>query len=372
MLKPVPSPPRLPCRRFVIACTAALVVATTLMSVAPAEAAVAGSPPRADAVVTVSDRRAAVGHRVTVSGAIRRASRPIAGQRVAVQQRTTGTATWHTFSTGTTTSGGRVSVTSERLSRSKEFRVQLLTGGVRTASTIAAVTVPTSVAVTATSPLTPTAGDAVVLAGTASPQLAGRRIYLQTLVGATWKTVASSQVSGDATFNVHGIATLGGDRDYRAMVKAAPGLPEAVTEPVEFTVFAWYRLADVASSAPPLVDRPLSTSRLVIGDVPYEQSVGVALQEGESGSGTWSLDDRCSEFRATLGAAAGSGAEFTGRWRLFADDDLVLERTLTEGATESVSGTITGTSDLQLRSFALSGSGATAWGNAEVLCAGRP
>jgi hypothetical protein len=230
--------------------------------------------------------------------------------------------------------------------------------------------VPTSITVSGTSPLTPTAGDPIVLEGTTSSQLAGKRVFLQWLVGSTWKTVASSQVSSAAGYNVHGLATLGGDQQYRAMVKAGPGRAAAYTDPVEFTVSAWYRLTDLGAAA--AGDTALTPGRRVLAGTPYEQSFGATIEEGSSASVTVPLGSKCSAFRSTLGAGAGSSDAFTGRWRLFADDDLALERTSGDGSAQQLTADITGSTALRLRSFALSGAGDAAWGNAEVLCAGRP
>lgn len=342
---------------------------STLLAPSPAMAA----PPRHTAAhVSTSTSKTTPGARVVISGNIVERGAAAHRKAVVVQQRTHGTSRWHTFRRTKTTTGGSVRVRSAPLVASTDYRLRYSSSGSTTTSGVATVTVPTAVSVTATSPLTPTAGDAIVLAGTTSSQLAGARIYLQLLVAETWKTVSSSQVSENATYNVQAVSTLGGDRQYRAMVKGSPGRAQATTDPVEFTVLAWYRVADLAPVPAPHAGLALTPGTRLVGGSWYEQSLGRGLDDGTSSDSAYGLDNRCTTFRATIGVAGDALTSTSARWRMLADDDVALDTTLTAGATTTVTASITGAASLELRAFALAGSGDVIWANPEVLCAGRP
>ena len=86
--------------------------------------------------------------------------------------------------------------------------------------------------------------------------------------------------------------TVLGDLSFDA--KGDPKTPD-------FTVYAWYRLADLPASARSDVT-PLVAGRQVIAGTPYAQALGASLPEGTSAVSTWSLGNRCLSLRAVIGA----------------------------------------------------------------------
>jgi hypothetical protein len=319
--------------------------------------------------IAASKRLAIAGSTVTITGRVVERGVAGTGRTVLAQERVHGTRTWHTFSKVRASTSGRV-VVRHAVRRSKDFRLRAAVAGVVRTSAVTTVTVPTSIAVGSTSDRTPVAGAPLTISGTTSAGLTGARVFLQLRTASGWSSVSSARVAGDASYTVRAVATFGGDQLWRAYVPAAAGRAAAVTAPVDFTVYAWYRLADRMAAASSGSPAPLAANRLVIAGTPYADALGTALTEGSTTRTSFALQHRCLSFRTVIGATDDSAPGFYGVFRLLADDDVAIDQVLDKGSTRQVEVDLTGADVLRLSSTALTGDGDPAWGNPEVLCAG--
>jgi hypothetical protein len=351
-----------PHRRALLGVLTAATVGTVVLGVAqPASAAttrVTASISAAQHVVTAGR---SVVLRGTVTGAARRA--------VVVQQRVHGTRTWHALATVRASSAGRVAVTRTALVRTQDFRLRVAGTTTTVVSPVTTVTVPTSNTIVSTSDASPTAGDVITLTGRTSLGLVGARVQLQRLVGGVWKSISTTTVAADGGYAARSVATAAGDQVYRTVVPAAAGRPAAVSAEQVFTVSAWFRLAGIAATASGS-GSPLTAGREVVAGTPYLDGIGAVLTEGSTSTLAYALGSRCSAFRAVIGPADRSDAGFYGVFRVLADDDVAVDRTLDKGSAAQVTAQITGADVLRLTSGALTGTGDAAWGDPEVLCTG--
>jgi hypothetical protein len=348
--------------------TVAAVGAVVLGIAQPASAA--APTHRLTASITAAQHVVAAGRTVVLRGAV--VGTPgQAGRAVTVQQRVHGTRTWHTLRAARTTAAGRVTVRRSALLRSSDFRLRVADATRWVFSPTTTVTVPTSNEVVSTSDASPTAGDTISLTGRTSAGLVGARVRLQRLVAGGWRSISSATVAADGTYTVRSVATASGEQAYRTFVPAAAGRAAAVSAEQDFTVLAWFRLADLTGSAGVSGSgAALTAGRHAIAGTPYLDGIGGTLTQGTSSTLTYALGTTCVAFRSSIGPADTSDPGFFGVFRLRADDDVAIDRTLDKGSVAQVTADITGADVLRITSGALTGNGDPAWGDPEVLCAG--
>lgn len=359
-----------PRRTRVLTIAAALGLAVAMNLTLLAGPAHADSRHDAKAMLSVSATKVKAGGTVRLTGRLTEHGAPVPHAVVRVQKRVHGRTNWATLTTTHTDAAGRISLRTFRLQRSHDFRLawsgDSLTGP--TTSAPVSVSALQKVGITSVSDLHPTAGDIVTISGAAYPGIADRRAYLQLLTSSGWKDVASTRVPTGGDFTVTVRSMRGGVQQYRFLVLGDDGVLPATSSPRTFEVYAWYRLVDQPALAPTsYFGGPQS-----IGGTVYEDSESVALTSRTAAFVEYDLGYACRLLRTTFGPSDDSADGFTARFTAKVDDARPIDMVLAKGSTWSETAEISGGQTLRLTSFAASGDGTAAWGDAEVLCLGRP
>lgn len=355
-------------RLLAAAAVAGLVVALNL-SMAPASAQAAVGR-YAVARIAVSATEVRAGSTVQIAGSLTVHGRAVKRTVVRVQKRVHGRTNWVTLVRKRTDSEGRIVLRSAKLTRSQDFRLAWAgdTTAAPTTSAPVSVSALQQVGITSVSDLHPTAGDVVTISGAAYPGIADRRAYLQLATASGWKNVASTRVPTAGAFTVSVGSMRGGEQRYRFLVVGDDGVLPARSIPQTFEVYAWYRLIDQT----PLASTSFFGGAQSLGGTVYEDSEAVALAPRTAAYVDYDLAYRCSLLRVALGPTDDSSDGFNAGFTAKVDDARPIDEVLAKGATWSGTADISGGQTLRLRSFAITAQGTAAWGDAEVLCMGRP
>lgn len=358
---------RLP-RLLPAAVTAGLVLALNVSSPgAPAQAAAAD---RSHAQISVSATKVKAGRTVRITGRLTEHGEAVSRAVVAVQKRVHGRTKWVTLAKKRTDTSGRISVRSFELRRSHDFRLTAAGEGAITATTSDPVVVSAvqKVSITSVSDLHPNAGDIVTISGAAYPGIADRRAYLQLGTPTGWRSVASTRVPASGAFTVTVRSMRGGEQQYRFLVLGDEGVLPATSAPQTFEVYAWYRLVDQT----PMASTSFFGGAQTIGGVLHEDSESVSLTARSAAFVEYDLGYRCRLLRTTIGPSDDSSDGFSARFTAKVDDARPIDMALAKGSSWFETAEISGGQTLRLSSFAVAGTGTAAWGDAEVLCVGRP
>jgi hypothetical protein len=344
-------------------------VAVTTVTAGLAPSAVA-SPAATSAVVTVAPSTIAPGGTAKVTGTLRAGTSAIGGATVALQQRIAGTSTWRDWRAGRTDSSGRFTATTGSLVLSRDFRLSFA-GTIRYGAVNSSgkrLTVQQWVKVLTKPVATPLVGSALVFTGTTSAGLRGDLVHLQLAEGTAWTTVATSQVNADGTYSVKGKATVAGIRQYRVQVDGRLGATGVATFPSLFTVSAWYYLHDldvIESSG-----RAYGESTTLAGKT-YYHPVFVHPYYGTAHL-TYNLSYKCSRFDATVGNDDSSSATAASHNTVALEGNEVAVADTAPGHSYHFSVDTTGSFRLTVASAIVGTSTYVGWGDARILCAGKP
>lgn len=351
----------------VVAAAGLAVVLNASLLAAPAQAA---ARPHAVAQIAVSATKVKAGRTVQITGRLTERGKAVKRTVVRVQKRVHGSTKWVTLATRRTDSAGRISLRSTKLTRSHDFRLAWAgdTTAAPTTSTAVSVSALQQVGITSVSDLHPTAGDVVTISGAAYPGIVDRRAYLQLATSSGWRSVASTRVPTSGAFTVTVRSMRGGEQQYRFLVVGDEGVLPAQSAPQTFEVYAWYRLVDQN----PLASTSFFGGAQPIGGTVYEDSESVALAPRTAAYVDYDLGYQCRLLRTTFGPTDDSADGFSARFTAKVDDARPIDMVLAKGATWSETAEISGGQTLRLTSFAVTGEGTAAWGDAEVLCVGRP
>lgn len=355
--------------RFLSAVAAVGLAVALNVSLLPAPAEASSKSP-AVAQISVSATKVKAGRTVQITGRLTEHGKAVKRTLVRVEKRVHGRTKWVTLARKRTDSAGRISVRSAKLSRSHDFRLAWAgdTTAAPTTSTPVSVSALQKVGITSVSDLHPTAGDIVTISGAAFPGIPDRRAYLQLATSGGWKSVASTRVPTSGTFTITVRSMRGGEQQYRFLVVGDEGVLPARSTPQTFEVSAWYRLVDQT----PLAPTSFFGGAQSAGGTVYEDSESVALAPRTAAYVDFDLGYRCRLLRTTYGPTDDSSDGFSARFTAKVDDARPIDMVLAKGSTWSETAEISGGQTLRLSSFAVTGEGTAAWGDAEVLCVGRP
>ena len=288
---------------------------------APAQAASA----KTTLTVSASDYSVSSGSSVTVSGTLKRGSKPVAGVSVKLQKRTVGSKTWSTIAAAKTTSKGKVSVRLSKLAKNTEVRAVFAGSSKYKAATSTGkkVSVTQKVTVTKTSSSKPITGEPVTFFGTTTPGLSGKTVELQKKSGTKWTKVATAKVSAKDTFFVKTAAGSAGKATYRVHAPSTASTGSATSSEKSFAVYQWFFLNDVApTDGSEWADGGigLDTTPSTIAGVDFDRALSDVFSAENSdllaSYSTWNLDNRCVTFTAKVGiddaSAEGTRAAFLG------------------------------------------------------------
>ncbi|BEP15683.1 hypothetical protein acdb102_39940 [Acidothermaceae bacterium B102] len=193
-------------RWAVVSCTALSLIATA----APTRAAVR-VPAVTRVVVHATPATALAGSLVVLTGSV---TPRVSGAPVLVQ-RLVGKA-WHTVSHQKVSATGTVLVSLRAPRKTGAWTLRVTRAGTTSAKPgVSGVlhlrVVSKAFAVTATTPATATVGTAAAITGTVTRKGVGS-VWLQQLIGKTWKNVASAKLTARSTFTAHALLPLGAHR----------------------------------------------------------------------------------------------------------------------------------------------------------------
>nr|WP_281379874.1 NPCBM/NEW2 domain-containing protein [Nocardioides ginsengisegetis] len=246
------------------------------------------------------------------------------------------------------------------------------------------VTVPAQAAtvdlvLTRTSPADPITGDKVTFTGTAPASLAGATVALQRRVGKTadWVKAAATKVTTDGTYALSGVATGVGLNQWR--VTATKNGSVHTSKVAKTTVYAWYYLSQLDT----VDDDSFGSDSVAVGGKTYSKSVmnsydSALANDGNIVWGEWNLSYRCKTLNTWVGVADSSESGFGADFTIYVDGAETDLGTKTLGpATATVLDVSTrlrlrlelqGTPDTQKNDL----DGYGVYGNAKVLCSGKP
>lgn len=225
------------------------------------------------------------------------------------------------------------------------------------------------------------AGDKVAFNVEAKKSLVGKRVTLQRRVGSGgWIKVAKRKVPKSKKFAISGVATGVGRNSWRAVaVTKKPGKPRVVhrSKVGRTAVHAWFYLADL-----PMVDSDrFTTGSRTIGGTTYPRS---AYNKSDfwwnhKPWGEWNLSYRCRTFKATIGIHDESASGYKVGFVSYLDGAETKHGS--KGLGEGADITFDVASILRIRledqyiagpTGSGSGYGWGVWGDARVLCKGKP
>lgn len=356
-------------RRIVPALTA-VVAAAALNLALLAVPAHAESRVQPRAHLSASATQVSAGGTVRLTGTLTARGGAMSKAMVRVEKRVHGVKRWTVLTTKRTDARGRISLRTSALRKSQDYRFRVIghDGIPPVVSNPVSVAAQQKVAITSVSDLHPTAGDVVSIGGAAYPGIADRRAFLQLATSTGWTSVASIAVPYDGAFTIDVRSMRGGEQRYRLLVVGDEGVVPATSAPRTFEVYAWYRLVD----QDPLASTSFFGGPQSISGTVFEDSVSVSLTADTAAYVDYDLDYRCRLLRTTLGPADESADGFTARFTAQVDDARPIDVVQAKGSSWSETAEISGGASLRLSSFAAAGAGVAAWGDAEVLCLGRP
>jgi hypothetical protein len=346
------------------------VVAFTAVTAGLAPAAVAAPTVATSATVAVSAATLAPGGTSRVTGTLRAGTKAVAGATVALQQRVAGSGTWRAWRTGTTDASGRFAATTGKLELSRDFRLHFAGTSryLRADSTSKRVTVQQWVKVLTKPGSTPIVGSALTFTGTTSAGLVGDLVHLQLAEGTSWTTVATSQVNADGTYSVKGKATVAGTQQYRVQVDGKLGATGVATFPSLFTVSAWYYLQDL----PVIEEHDLyDTSSVTVAGRTFYHPVRLLAYYGTAHA-TYNLSYKCSRFESTTGMSDSSSATVSTHQAVALDSSEIAAIDTAPGHSYHFAIDTAGSFRLTVSSAIVGTSAYVGWGDARILCAGKP
>jgi hypothetical protein len=196
------------------------------------------SAPSAATTMSIGVHAATVtyGTKSEVSGRLRRGvdQAPVAGEKITLLQRRTGTTAWVGWASATTDANGIVRFPVS-FGRNTQFELAHTGDAYYGASTSKSAALTVNAKVTLDAPSLAATFDAVKVTAKVLPKVAHQVVYLQRYA-AGWKTILSAKTnaSGVATFTLHPTVKIG--YQLRAYVKATPGHRAVATAKALVTV----------------------------------------------------------------------------------------------------------------------------------------
>lgn len=225
-----------------------------------------------------------------------------------------------------------------------------------------------------------TAGAEVKFRGTAPKRLKGERVKLQRKVRSgrswgNWVKVKANRVRKNGRIWIKGVASSPGKHKWRLVIKARGD--KHVSKPIKHKVYGWYHLSGLEKVESVRFDEGAAN----IGGVHYSRSV--FNRDGfwwdYQPYGEWNLSYRCIEFRAAIGLGDTSSSDGRVAFRATVDGADTNLGTKQIGPATPVSLDVRHRLRIRLTDVYVAGpeSGDEddllgVWGNARVLCAGRP
>jgi hypothetical protein len=224
-----------------------------------------------------------------------------------------------------------------------------------------------------TSSAEPSSGDKVSFEGSAPTSLAGSVVTLQRRVGTKgdWISVGKSRVGSDGAFAVGGVSTGVGVNQWRATVKK--GQAKHQSRVVKTTVFGWYYLS--ALSSVDTSDWDVDHEPTTIGGQTFNKSLRVYGEyRGDSSWIDYNVSYRCKTFEASIGVDDQSETGFTGSFTAYLDGAETTFGSKALGPATKVSLDTSARLRLRLEATTTSNNpeGYLGWGDARVLCSGKP
>jgi hypothetical protein len=375
--EPESSPARRPSGALVARTTAVLVTVMAMCLVIMAPGANAALKAKTSAYVAVSAAAVAPGAAVGITGLLKKGTGVFPGAIISIQRKLNGTASWTTIKTARTNTAGQVKATVTGNHYNYDYRT-VYKGATTAAASVSAaktVVVRQTASITATSTRSPVAGNYITVSGKTSPALKGKTVGLQLLNGRVWQTVGLSKVSTLAAYTVKGKATMAGARSYRVYVSGATGVTGAATAAKTFNVYGWYHLSDLERVSSNRFGPQLGVS---IAGTSYSRAIGNrdSFFWARAPYAEYNLSFRCTRFEATAGLSDLSASNLKVRMTTAVDSTEQDHGIFGLGQKTNVAVDTAGAFRLKVQNHYVSGTDSSAgkgiWGNARILCMGKP
>lgn len=179
---------------------------------------------------------------------------------------------------------------------------------------------PTAATLTLTTGASPEieAGQSITVGGSASANLIGRVVALQTYdaAGKTWGNIATGAVDGAGTWSLSGPIGTAGKIGVRVYAPPSATTLETAVGAGIISVYGWYPLSE--SKMPAEVTGYMGYGPETINAVPYSTAVTMYTSSGV-GSGEWNLARSCKTFSATVGLPDTANTTARYSYQIFAD-----------------------------------------------------
>lgn len=261
--------------------------------------------------------------------------------------------------------------------------------GVAAAAPAAATTLPKySVTLKVTSTKAPTAGDWIKFTGSTSKKLKGEKVSVQVKHGSSkWTTAVLAKVSAAGKFSAKARSTGVGKYSYRAAVKKTRKHQASTSKSTNVTVFKYYYLADLDPTNEVIENRPgnctggctgFHSGSGRIAGVTYSHSwITDVVSDGSRSLTEWNASYKCMTLVGTVGLDDSSPTTTVAYTLSIGGDDIPLGSAAT-GSSVKISQDITGVFRIDLAASDTAGRpygsphSTAVWGNARMLCSGKP
>lgn len=220
-------------------------------------------------------------------------------------------------------------------------------------------------------------GEKVTLRAKAPGALVGRRVTVQSAAASgTWVDVKSFTVRDTSPRAVSVVARGVGALRWRVLSGPVDGTRH-VSNVVKSTVFRWYYLSELE----PVATKRFGDGDATIGGTTYPKSVmnRDSFWWEANPWGEWNLSYRCKTFEATIGLDDQSKTGYQVGFVSYVDGAETSWGVKCLGPGTPVTSDVSSALRLRLEDQYVSGSagsgpaeGVGVWGNARVLCSGRP
>lgn len=233
----------------------------------------------------------------------------------------------------------------------------------------------TTITVVSVSPRTIDVGKTIKVTGKASPNLKGKRVALQRLVGKKWVTINSATIGSSRTYSVTGRFTQAGrGQSLRVSVPATKTTKASTASAGKVTVYGWYYLSDRDAQEGGGWDTKAAV--VDINGKTYDRSLVMRLRyRGEANEVRYGLARKCTTFRAVAGITDSSPAKAAVSAKVKTDDaEVWTSGIVRRGTGKEASVNITGALDLWLSAKKTNAEYTDddprfGWGDARIRCA---
>ena len=213
------------------------------------------------------------------------------------------------------------------------------------------------------------AGQSITVAGTASPNLIGKVVALQSYetAGKAWGSISTGTVDAAGSWTLTGPIGTAGKIGVRVYAPPTATTLETAVGAGIIAVYGWYPLDDY--SMPSEVSGYLDYGPQTINAVPYSTAVTIETSSGV-GNGEWNLARSCKTFTATAGLLDSAATTTRFSFQLFGDSvQKATKDGIALGTSNPVSIDVTGALRLKIATQRTTGNyDYLVFGDAKALC----